>query len=242
MLVVPHRGHGQLERSQDLAHSTWAEPSLVLDLVGEIDEWQLAMVIRELHGVPQIHIHRRGAVQIHLPHPVIPLPVHLPDNHAIGVVGVRDTLAQLLRIVLGRCPRDIVILLRVTPDLLNRLGITLPPKLASHPLVRRHTHRHHMHRPVRILQIRGIRRHHKIHRVHRLKPHPLITRIPEALHHPAPAHQRVIHPGEDFIREVGLLPDLIIEPVLRHLRVRVQLLPHRNKAGHHIHPQRLLEE
>jgi HK97 family phage portal protein len=44
----------------------------------------------------------------------------LPDNHTIGVVGVRDTLAQLLRIVLGRSTRDIVILLRVPPDLLDR--------------------------------------------------------------------------------------------------------------------------
>ncbi len=38
MLVIPHRGHGQLERSQDLAHASRAEPSLVLDLIGEVHE------------------------------------------------------------------------------------------------------------------------------------------------------------------------------------------------------------
>ena len=99
-----------------------------------------------------------------------------------------------------------------------------------------------MHRPICILQIHGVGRNHKVHRVHRLKPHPLITRIPEALHHPAPAHQRVIHPAQNLIREVGLLPNLIIEPVLRHLRVRIQLLAHRNKRGHYIHTKCLLEE
>ena len=242
MLVVPHRGHGQLKRSQDLAHATRAEPSLVLDLIREVYEGKLAMIIWQLHWIPQIRIHRRWAVQINLPHPVIPLLVHLPHNHPIGIARVSDTLTKLLRVILGRCSRNVIVLLRITPDLLDRLGIVLPSELPSHPLVRPDTHRHHMHRPICILQIHGVGRHHKVHRVHRLKPHPLITGIPEALHHPAPAHQRVIHPAQDFVSKVGLVPDLIIEPVLGHLRVRIQLLAHRNKAGHNIHPQCLLEE
>ena len=200
------------------------------------------MVIGQFHGIAQIQIHRRGAIEINLPHPVIPLPINLPNNHAIGVRGVGDTLTQLLRIILGRRPRNIIILLRVTPDLLDRLVIRLPTKLAGHPLVRIDAHRHHMHQPVRILQISGIRRHHNIHRVHRLEPHPLVARIPEALHHPAPAHQGVIDPTQHLIHEIGLIPNLVIEPVLSHPRIRIQLLAHRNKAGHYIHPQCLLEE
>ena len=240
--MVPHRGHRQLERSQDLAHAPRAEPSLVLDLIREVHEGTLAMIIWQLHRISQIEIHRRGAVQVNLPHPVIPLLVHLPHNHPIGIARVSDTLAKLLCVFLGRCPRDVIVLLRITPNLLDRLGIALPPELPSHPLVRPHTHRHHMHRPICILQIHGVCRHNEIHRVNRLKPHPLITGIPEALDHPAPAHQRVIHPAQDFIRKIGLVPNLIIEPVLSHLRIRIQLLAHRNKAGHNIHAQRLLEE
>ena len=242
MLMVPHRGHGQLERSQDLAHATGTEPSLVLDLIREIHERKLGMIIGQLHWIPKIEIHCRGAIQVNLPHPIIPFPVNLPHDHAIRIGSVSDTLAELLRVILGRCPRDVIISLRVAPDLLDRLGIGLPTELPSHPLVRIDAHRHHMHRPICILQIHGVGRHHKVHRVHRLKPHPLITRIPEALHHTAPAHQRVIHPAQDLIREVGLLPNLIIEPVLCHLRVRIQLLAHRNEAGHYIHTQCLLEE
>ena len=242
MLVIPHSSHAQLERRQNLAHASRAEPALVLDLIREIHERALAMIIGQFHRVPQIEIHRRRAIGINLPHPIIPLPVNLPNDHAIRVRGVSDTLAQLLRAILGRRPRNVIILLRVTPDLLNGLGIALPSQLRGHPLVSRNTHRHHMHRPVRILQINRIRRDHEIHRINRLKPHLLITGIPEALHHTAPAHQRVIHPAQHLIHEVGLLPNLVIEPILRYAGISIQLLAHRNKAGHYIHAQCLLEE
>ena len=242
MFVIPHRGHAQLERRQDLAHASRAEPALVLDLIREIHERALAMIIGQFHRVPQIKIHRRRAIGINLPHPIIPLPVNLPNDHAIRVRGVSDTLAQLLRAILGRRTRNVIILLRVPTDLLNRLRITLPTQLRGHTLIRRNTHRHHMHRPVRILQINRIRRDHEIHRINRLESHPLITGIPEALHHTTPTHQRVIHPAQHLIHEIGLLPNLVIEPILSHAGISIQLLAHRNKAGHYIHPKSLLEE
>ena len=242
MLVVPHRGHAQLKRSQYLTHPSRTEPPLVLDLIREIHERTLPMVVRQFHRVPQIQIHSRRTVKIHLPLPSIRLPIHLPHDHPIGVARVSDPLTQLLRVILTRRTRNVVVLLRVPTDPLDRLRVRLPTKLASHALVGTHTHRHHMHRPVRILQIRRVRRHHEIHRIHRLKPNPLVPRIPETLHHPTPTHQRVIHPAQHLIHKVRLLPNLVVEPVLRDLRVRIQLLPHRHKAGHNIHPQRLLQE
>ncbi len=239
VLVVPHRREAQFERSEDFADTARREPTLVLDLVWEVYERSLAVVVGQFHGIPQVKIHGSRRVGVDLPLAIVALAVHFPDDDTVGVGSVRDAFAKLFggRLQIGS--GDVVVV-GVTPDALDGLGIGFPSVLAGHALVRGDGHRHDLRHPIGVLKIDGVGRHQEVEGIDGLETHALVAGVPVALEDTATGHEGVVHPGQHLVGEVGLLADLVVEPVLGHPCVGVELLAHRYERGDNVHAEGLL--
>ena len=199
------------------------------------------MVIGKFHRLTQVDRLICGGIGVDFPLSGLCLTIDLPDDDHVRVVGVGNAFPEVLDVGLDVGAGDVV-LLRVASDLVDGGLVGFPAHLTRHAFVGGHAHGHDLHSPVCVLQIDGVGRDKEVERVDGVESDLLVARVPEALDDRPTRHEGVVDPGQDLLLEVGLLADLIVEPVLGDLGVGVELLAHGDEAGHHVHAECLLQE